>query len=235
MEVVSLYDYSTICLHPWAARGYKCFAYDIKHTTQNVDENGITKIRADLHDDHVLEQIISRHRGHVYFMCAFPVCTDLAVSGAPSFKQKYEMDSLFQERASRHAIKCEAIALALGCTRFYIENPVGRLSTLWRKPDYYFHPHQFGGYIESASAQHPIYPDYIPDYDAYTKKTCLWCGVDFVFPIIKPVEPEFVTYGKKKYSNIHGKLGGKSNKTKEIRSCTPRGFSEAIFLANQPK
>lgn len=35
-------------------------------------------------------------------------------------------------------------------------------------------------------------------------------------------------------SKAHNKLGGKSEKTKEIRSATPRGFAEAVFRANAP-
>lgn len=35
-------------------------------------------------------------------------------------------------------------------------------------------------------------------------------------------------------SKAHNKLGGKSDKTKNIRSATPRGFSVAVFLANAP-
>jgi hypothetical protein len=31
---------------------------------------------------------------------------------------------------------------------------------------------------------------------------------------------------------VHGRTGGKSLKTKNIRSATPRGFAKAVFLAN---
>lgn len=35
-------------------------------------------------------------------------------------------------------------------------------------------------------------------------------------------------------SKAHNKLGGKSDRTKNIRSATPRGFARAVFLANAP-
>ena len=35
------------------------------------------------------------------------------------------------------------------------------------------------------------------------------------------------------YSDQHKKLGGKSLKTKNIRSATPRGFAQAVFESNQ--
>jgi hypothetical protein len=41
-----------------------------------------------------------------------------------------------------------------------------------------------------------------------------------------PVQPELG------FSRQHTQLGGKSLKTKNIRSATPRGFSRAVFLAN---
>ena len=108
-----------------------------------------------------------------------------------------------------------------------MENPVSVLSTLWRKPDQSFHPYQYGGYIPSDQSVHPKWPDYIAPYDAYPKKTCLWTGNNFVMPDKLPVKP------KDGYSTQHLKLGGKSQKTKNIRSATPRGFARAVFEANR--
>jgi hypothetical protein len=105
------------------------------------------------------------------------------------------------------------------------ENPVSVLSTIWRKSDYTFHPYEYGGYLTDDD-RHPIYPDYIKPRDAYPKKTCIWGGNGFVMPGKKKVD---VQPG---YSDQHKKLGGKSIKTKNIRSATPRGFARAVFLAN---
>ena len=100
------------------------------------------------------------------------------------------------------------------------------LSTLWRKPNYSFHPYEYGGYIDPEHAEHPKWPDYIAPMDAYPKKTCLWTSDDFTMPVPSPVYPE------KGHSRQHLKLGGKSMKTKNIRSATPRGFAQAVFNAN---
>ena len=72
------------------------------------------------------------------------------------------------------------------------------------------------------------YPEYIKPRDAYPKKTCLWTGGEFVMPEKMPVD---ISPG---YSDQHKKLGGKSERTKNIRSATPRGFAKAVFLANAP-
>ena len=69
---------------------------------------------------------------------AFPPCTDLAVSGARHFakkradgRQQASID-FFMKFANAH---CDMIA---------IENPVGIMSTRFRKPDQIINPWQFG-------------------------------------------------------------------------------------------
>lgn len=70
------------------------------------------------------------------------------------------------------------------------------------------------------------FPQYIKSRDSYPKKTCLWTGSGFVIP---PLAPVSVLSG---YSAQYKKLGGKSTKTKMIRSLTPRGFARAVYLHN---
>ena len=228
--VISLYDYTGEALKPWAEAGYQCFAYDIPHDIQHYEQfdggGRINYIYADLHNIATLDFIYdSLSSKEVTFAMAFPVCTDLAVSGAAHFKRKAERDPLFQRKAANYAIWCAELFQALGCP-YFIENPVSVLSTLWRKPDYSFHPYEYGGYIDPEQAEHPKWPDYIAPMDAYPKKTCLWTGGDFTMPDKSPVEPETG------HSRQHLKLGGKSMKTKNIRSATPRGFAQAVFNAN---
>lgn len=91
-----------------------------------------------------------------------------------------------------------------------LENPVSRLSSLWRKPDHAFHPCDFAGYVEGL--------------DAYTKKTCLWTGGGFVMPPTMRVEPS-------EGSRMH--LMPPSEDRANLRSATPEGFARAVFLANR--
>ncbi len=156
---------------------------------------------------------------------AFPPCTDMAVSGAAWFKKKSAKDPFFQV----NAVKTAKVAAYLGefvfSCPYMIENPVSVLATKWRKADHTFHPFEYGGYLPENDV-HPAFPEYINPRDSYPKKTCLWTGGGFIMPDKLPVS---VASG---YSDQHSKLGGKSAKTKLIRSLTPRGFAKAVYLFN---
>jgi hypothetical protein len=230
--VISLYDYTGEALKPWAEAGYSCFAFDIQHPSAGglvlYDGGGSIHYRyADLHDKRSLWNLQQRFQNKdVVFAMAFPVCTDLAVSGAAHFKRKAEKDPDFQTKAASYAVWCGDLFDKLGVP-YFIENPVSRLATLWRKPDYSFHPYEYGGYIPEGEAEHPTWPEYIAPRDAYPKKTCLWTGNGFKLPVKLHVPVE------EGYSRQHKMLGGKSMRTKNIRSATPRGFARAVFYANQ--
>ena len=227
MIVLSLYDYTGVAVRPWAEAGYDCYCFDIQHPQEGRTDGNINFMRADLHDPDTILGIINTFRDQdVRFLMGWPVCTDMAVSGARHFAAKAAVDPEFQVKAARHAIACADVADALGVP-YLVENPVSVLSTLWRKPDYTFHPFEYGGYIPAGEYDHPEWPDYIAPRDAYSKKTCYWTGNGFIMPDPKPVPCD--NFGS---SQQFRKLGGKSVKTKNIRSATPRGIARAIFLAN---
>ncbi len=69
-------------------------------------------------------------------MIAHPPCTYLAVSGA----RWWSMRRSAQIAAFNFVKKLSEAPVA----KIAIENPVGALSTLWRKPDQYIQPWQFG-------------------------------------------------------------------------------------------
>ena len=230
--VLSLYDFTGEALKPWAEAGYTCHAFDIQHSllepeAQDFDGGGsITYNFADLHDNNWLNAIQSSFGNKpVVFAMAFPVCTDMAVSGAAWFKKKAEANPFFQADAVGHVTAVARMFNGMAVP-YFIENPVSVLATKWRKPDYNFHPYEYGGYIPDNAAAHPRWPEYIAPRDAYPKKTCLWTGGGFTMPVKVSVT---VPAG---YSTQHKKLGGKSQRTKDIRSATPRGFARAVFEAN---
>lgn len=79
---------------------------------------------------------------------AFPPCTDLAVSGARWFAEK-KKDGRQQESINFFMKFANA-----DCDKVAIENPIGIMSTRWRRPDQIIQPWQFG--------------------HGETKATCLW-------------------------------------------------------------
>ena len=81
-------------------------------------------------------------------MIAFPPCTHLASSGARHFKQK------IADGRQQQGIDFFMKLANADIDRIAIENPVGVMSTKYRKPDQIIQPYQFG--------------------DKAQKSTCLW-------------------------------------------------------------
>lgn len=79
---------------------------------------------------------------------AFPPCTHLAVSGARYFLEKQK------DGRQKAAIDFFLKFANAQCPKIAIENPVGIMSTYYRKPDQIIQPWQFG--------------------HGETKRTCLW-------------------------------------------------------------
>ncbi len=216
--VISMCDLTGIAIKPWLDAGYLCVIIDPQHEgtkrVGNLIKIGETIERALPY----LGRLMRIYR--TSFVFGFPPCTDLAVSGARHFQAKAANDIHFQAKAALIVKECHIVAEMSGAP-YAIENPVSVLASIWRKPCFTFNPCDFGGYLPEDD-KHPDYPDYIPPRDAYPKKTCLWTGGGFKMPDKKPVE------SIKDYPGWT-KLGGKSLRTKNIRSATPRGFAQAVF------
>lgn len=216
-----MFDESGNMGRPWAEAGYTVHCYDILNddrVERFASGGAIHFHQADLTDAAVLASIVALRPCIVF---GFPPCTDLAVSGAAWFATKRQRDPSFQDKAVALARAVEVVGSGAGCP-WFAENPVSVLSSMWRKPDYRFHPWEYGGYLPEDDT-HPRWPGYIVARDAYPKLTCLWAGGGFTMPVKKPVQRAAG------YSLQHSKLGGKSARTKQIRSETPRGFALAVF------
>lgn len=230
MLIFSMFDGSGYAAYEWAKRGHKvkCFNFD------DADHGDYASVRINHPNIEYVNVWIGLSFQHdtmmgVYgepdFIMAFPPCTDLAVSGSRHFAAKRERDPLFQHKAVETARIAASIADRFNVP-YFIENPVSVLSSMWRKPDHIFHPCAYGGYLPEDD-KHPHFPDIIPARDAYTKKTCFWTNDLFVMPEPRQVAPTGDS------NPGWAKLGGKSARTKMIRSLTPRGVALAICLANE--
>lgn len=86
---------------------------------------------------------------------AFPPCTYLTVTGNRWFNvERYGEKAIQRHKDRKDAIDFFMAFANADCKRVAIENPVGIMSTEWRKPNQIINPWQFG--------------------DSFEKKTCLW-------------------------------------------------------------
>ncbi len=146
---------------------------------------------------------------NIYGVLCAPPCTEFAGSGARWWKAKGE-SALLEGLSVVDA--CLRI-IAITKPKFWaLENPVGRLRRYLGDPTLIFNPCDYG--------------------DPYTKKTLVWGN--FNIPTQTKVEPEFVTLKNgKRGSWMWAKLGGKSDRTKKLRSATPDGFAKAFYNSNK--
>lgn len=123
-------------------------------------------------------------------MIAFPPCTHLAGSGA----RWWEYKGKEQEAAVRFVLTLAQAPIP----KIAIENPIGKLSTAWRKPDQIIQPWQFG--------------------HGETKATCLWLKG------LPKLQPTNVVEGRE--ARVHRMPPG-PNRAKE-RSRTYAGIAQAM-------
>lgn len=154
--VLSLCDLTGNFAVPWVEAGYKAVLVDPQHGITHVD-GSVSKIAAT-----VLEAmpLITDLLPQIAFVAGWPVCTDMAVSGARWFADKEKADPYFYGKAISLAEQCRTIGHMSGAP-FFVENPVSTLAGTFGPADHWFHPWHFTA-LEPA--------------DNYTKRTNLWTG-----------------------------------------------------------
>jgi len=254
MNLVSMFDYSGSWSQPYRDKGWGTLQWDIKFPDRL--PYPIVSNFQDIHefDDGPMEDLYDAFdEGFPNGVIAAPPCTDFAGSGARWWKEKDE-DGRTQKSIEMMQTVFELIDIFK--PDFYaIENPVGRLKQIfpnfddslqinWGKPQY-FNPCDYAGYLDLSSDD----LDYLAEIDkkdgvgvtfqewehiikcnAYTKKTCLWG--EFTMPEPKPIKP-VKAGGPTIGTSAMNRLGGKSDKTKELRSNAPMGFGKAFCEVNQ--
>tara|TARA_R110000823_G_scaffold312040_1_gene438451 strand:+ start:385 stop:1008 length:624 start_codon:yes stop_codon:yes gene_type:complete len=113
---------------------------------------------------HLQQDVIPLLRKQWDMVIAFPPCTHLASSGAAWFEQKR------QDGRQQAGIDFFMLFTTIKSHKVVIENPVGIMSRIYRKPDQIIQPWWFG--------------------DPFEKRTCLW--LKGLQPLIatNKVEPE---------------------------------------------
>lgn len=143
MSILFACEESQECTKAFRERGHKAYSCDLLPCGGGYPD---WHIQQDVRD---LIQQNGHYSLHWDMIVAFPPCTDLAVSGARWFPEKRANGT------QQKAIEFFKLFTNLRKTeRVAIENPIGIMSTLYRKPDQIIQPWQFG--------------------HGETKSTCLW-------------------------------------------------------------
>lgn len=195
--VLSLCDRTGVMVQPWLEAGYECWIVDVQHPAGLHRDGRLVRVGADIR---VWLPPLRRY----VIAFAQPPCTDQAVSGARWFKDK----GLAGLAGAVELVERSRDILAWTEAPWMLENPVGTISSYWRKPDHTFQPWHFG--------------------DRESKQTCLWTGAGFVMPakavIEKPADVKQSVW-----------MMGPSADRGDRRSITPPGFARAVFEANAPR
>lgn len=183
--------------------GHDAYSCDIKPTTGGHPEWHIQGDVVPLLNDPSWDMIIG-----------FPPCTHLANSGAKHFEKKRA------DGRQQAAIEFFMKFANAKCKRIAIENPVGIMSTEWRRPDQIIQPWQFG--------------------DKAQKTTCLWLkGLPKLVPTDIVDKGEFVEFADRKTGKMKKQPKWyfdalKNSKTPEerstIRSKTFPGIAYAMAM-----
>ena len=146
MRVLLACEESQAVTKEFRDRGHEAYSCDILPSSGS------------LSDYHLQQDVVPLLKQEWDLIIAFPPCTHLASSGAAWFEQKRK-DGRQQE-----GIDFFMLFTNLDTPKVVIENPVGIMSKIYRKPDQIIQPWWFG--------------------DPFEKRTCLW---------LKGVEPLVAT------------------------------------------
>ncbi|MCL1804240.1 MAG: hypothetical protein FWG30_11535 [Eubacteriaceae bacterium] len=120
---------------------------------------------------HIQDDVL-RHLEGWDMILAFPPCTYLSVAGNRWLNvERYGEKALERLEKQKEAFEFFMKFIDAPCEKICVENPVGAVSRLYRKPDQYIQPWEYG---------HPT-----------TKKTCLWLkGLPLLVPtnIVEPTD-----------------------------------------------
>lgn len=143
---------------------------------------------------------------------AHPPCTYLTVTGNRWFnEEKYGDKARERKKLREEAVDFFMEIANANCPRIAIENPIGVMSTRWRKPDQIVQPYWFG--------------------EPFEKRTCLWLkGLKPLVPtdMIEPEERVKFKSGKSMPAWYAAAANLPKAEREKVRSRTFPGFAKAM-------
>lgn len=207
--VILLCNLTDAMAEPWVESGYEVIMVDPQHG-ETTTIAGVTRVATTNIDAGPILGAAIRS-GRVVFVAGFPLCTDVAVSGARWFEAKRAADPYFQAKAAIVAEQCRMVGILSGAPWMW-ENPVSVFTNIFGPADYAFHPYEYTSFCAD---------------DNYTKKTLLRVGGGFRMPDKCP-DRSLGPPDNRIFTAPPGP--DRAN----FRSAFPRGFSRAVYLANAP-
>jgi site-specific DNA-cytosine methylase len=194
MRVLVACEFSGRVREAFRKRGHDAWSVDLEDT--------------DIPGQHIKADIQNVPYGFIQsfdLMIAHPPCTYLANSGERWIKEK--PGRIEQRREAVNFVKWLA---SFDLPAIAIENPIGHLSTAWRKPDQIIQPFHFG------------HPDW--------KSTCLWLKNLPPLMATNHCVPEEKLGGGKKPGRVSSKLHRlpPSPERAKLRSITYQGIADAM-------
>lgn len=165
MNILVACEESQIVTEGFRKLGHKAFSCDYqsfsgKHPEWHISSNVIPLLNGFCRFK-TLDGKVHYLRGRWDMIIAFPPCTYLTVTGNRWFNvDRYGGKALERIAEREEAIRFFMLIANSKCTRIAIENPVGCMSSRWRKPDQVIHPYYF------ANEEN--------DLNCERKATCLW-------------------------------------------------------------
>ena len=161
---------------------------------------------------HLKQDVIPLLKERWDMILAFPPCTYLTVTGNRWFNEERYGNKAKERKKERRKAADFFLAFAnADCEKIAIENPIGYMSTAYRKPSQIIHPWMFG--------------------DAERKATCLWLKG---LPNLEPtniVEPRVIRYKNGKGTDSPWHMDTMSlppNERAKARSKTFPGIAKAM-------
>lgn len=191
MKVLVACEFSGVVRDAFRKKGHNAWSCDLVET-----DNGLL--------NHVVGNVLDVIDEDWDMLIAFPPCCHLAVSGAKHFREK-QADG----RQQKAIVFFMQLALAR-IPRVCVENPIGIMSTCWRKPDQIVQPYWFGHNVP--------------------KSTCLWLkGLPKLEPTNMVDKGEYLTFPSgKRMSKWYADKPFGGDGRKKIRSTTFQGIADAM-------
>jgi site-specific DNA-cytosine methylase len=198
LKVLIACEFSGTVREAFAKRGHDAWSCDLEPT--DVPGNHYQGSVLDILD-----------RGGWDLMIAHPPCTYLTVTGNKWMKDEYKDRFPTRQQDRKDAIEFFMRLANANIPMIAIENPIGIMSTTWRKPDQIVHPWQFG---HEAS-----------------KSTCLWLkNLPKLSPTNVVGKGEFIEYksGKRMTKWYADAASLKPKERAKIRNKTFQGIADAM-------